>query len=78
MIRLREIRKGKGVTQFELAKVIDVHPQRISEVEHGKTDLRFQEAVKAAQFLHVSLEELAGIPKQKPATEPTARVGMNA
>ena len=60
-MRLREIRKQKGVTQFELGKFINVHPQRISEIEHGKGDIKFQQAVKAAEFLKVSLDELAGI-----------------
>ena len=76
--RLREIRKQRGVTQFELGKFINVHPQRISEVEHGKGDIKFQQAVKAAKFLNVSLDELAGIQNQKPADEATSRVGMNA
>lgn len=75
MNQLREIRKQKGITQFELSKVIDVHPQRISEVEHGKADLRFQEAVKAAKYLNVSLDELAGI-KKEPANFDMSRVGM--
>ncbi len=75
MIQLRQFRKKQKVTQFELSKVIDVPPQRISEVEHGKKDLRFQEAVKAAEYLGVSLDELAGIQKQEPATEQTERVG---
>ena len=59
-MRLREIRKQRGVTQFELGKFINVHPQRISEVEHGKGDLKLQQAIKAAEFLKVSLDELAG------------------
>lgn len=75
MIQLRQFRKKQKVTQFELSKVIDVPPQRISEVEHGKKDLRFQEAVRAAQFLGVSLDELAGIQKREPATVGAARVG---
>ncbi len=61
MNQLREIRKKRGVTQFELGKVINVHPQKISEVELGKKDIRFQEAIKAAQFLNVTLDELAGM-----------------
>lgn len=73
--RLREIRKQRGVTQFELSKFINVHPQRISEVEHGKGDIKFKQAIKAAQFLNVSLDDLAGIQNQKPATGQTARVG---
>lgn len=77
-MRLREIRKKRGVTQFELGKFINVHPQRISEVEHGKGDIKFRQAIRAAQFLNVSLDELAGIQKQEPATADTERVGMNA
>lgn len=61
MNRLREIRQGKNVTQFELGKNVNVHPQKISEFEHGRRDLRLSEAVKAAQFLGVSLDELAGL-----------------
>jgi transcriptional regulator with XRE-family HTH domain len=73
--RLREIRKQRGVTQFELSKFINVHPQRISEVEHGKGDIKFKQAIKAAQFLNVSLDDLAGIQNQKPASAATERVG---
>ena len=60
-MRLREIRKKRGVTQFELGKFINIHPQRISEVEHGKGDIKFKQAIKAAEFLEVSLDELAGL-----------------
>jgi transcriptional regulator with XRE-family HTH domain len=60
-MRLREIRKHRGITQFELGKFIDIHPQRISEIEHGKGDMKLQQAIKAAQFLNVSLDELAGL-----------------
>lgn len=63
-MRLREIRKQRGVTQFELGKFINVHPQRISEVEHGKGDIKFKQAIKTAQFLNVSLDELAGLSNQ--------------
>ncbi len=35
--------------------------QKISEVENGRRDLRFQEAVRIATFLKVSLDELAGL-----------------
>lgn len=61
MIKLRELRNQKNVTQFELSKIIDLPPSRISEIEHGKRDLKITEAVKAAQFLGVSLNDLVGI-----------------
>lgn len=74
---LKQFREIKGKTQFDLGRAINVQPQKISEVERGRRDLRFQEAVRAAKFLDVSLDDLAGIQKQKPATGDTARVGMN-
>ena len=46
---------------LELSKIIDLPPSRISEIEHGKRDLKITEAVKAAQFLGVSLDELVGL-----------------
>ena len=61
MIKLKELRHQRNITQFELSKVIDLPPSRISEIEHGKRDLKISEAVKAAQFLGVSLDELAGM-----------------
>ena len=59
MNKLREIRLQKGITQFELAKYINIHPQRISEYENGKIDLRFGQMVRAAKFLNVNLGALA-------------------
>ena len=61
MNRLRELRMQKGITQLELAKVINVQPGKISNFERGVYDLRFQEAIKAALFLNVSLDYLAGL-----------------
>jgi len=76
MTKLRELRNRRNITQFELSKIIDLPPSRISEIEHGKRDLKITEAVKAAHFLGVSLDELAGIQKQKPATDDAVRVGQ--
>lgn len=72
---LKQIREMKGKTQFDLGRAIGVQPQKISEVERGRRDLRLQEAIRAAIFLDVSLDELAGIQNQKPADEATSRVG---
>jgi transcriptional regulator with XRE-family HTH domain len=77
-MKLRELRLKSGKTQFEVGRAVNVQPQKISEVENGRRDLRFQEAIQIATFLDVSLDELAGIQKQKPATDRTERVGMNA
>jgi len=56
--KLKKYRKKKKMTQFDLAKVIDVPPQRISDFENGKTDLRFGAMVKAADVLGCKVDDL--------------------
>jgi DNA-binding XRE family transcriptional regulator len=56
--RLKEIRKNKGLSQFNLAKLINVYPQKISEVELGKRDFKLAEAIRAAHVLDVEIEDL--------------------
>lgn len=58
MNRLKEIRQNRGLSQFELGKAIDVYPQKISDFECGRRDLRLGEAVKIANALKVSVNEL--------------------
>ena len=77
-MKLKELRLRTGKTQFEVGRAVNVQPQKISEVENGRRDLRFQEAVRIATFLKVSLDDLAGIQKQEPATAGTERVSINA
>ncbi|MHC4533479.1 MAG: helix-turn-helix transcriptional regulator [Planctomycetota bacterium] len=60
-MKLKELRLRTGKTQFDVGRAVNVQPQKISEVENERRDLRFQEAIKIAKFLDVSLDELAGI-----------------
>jgi transcriptional regulator with XRE-family HTH domain len=64
MNRLKKFREMKGRTQFDLGRAIGVQPQKISDFENERRDLRFNEAVKAAKYLGVSLDELAGLKKK--------------
>jgi transcriptional regulator with XRE-family HTH domain len=59
-MNLRKIRQMKDVTQLEVAQAAKVQPGKISAFERGRCDLRLQEAISAAKFLGVSLNELAG------------------
>jgi transcriptional regulator with XRE-family HTH domain len=60
MNRLKEIRKNKRLSQFELGRAIDVYPQKISDFERGRRDLRLSEAKSVAEFLNISLDDLVG------------------
>jgi transcriptional regulator with XRE-family HTH domain len=57
---LKQIRESKRKTQYDVAKAADIQPQKVSEFECGRRDLRLGEAIKVAKFLGVSLNELTG------------------
>ena len=58
MNRLKEIRENRGLSQWELGKVTDIYPQKISDFERGRRDLRLNEAKRVADFLGVLVDEL--------------------
>ncbi len=59
-IRLKSIRKEKKITQRDIAKHIGVTPSFISRVENDTKDISFKLALQIADYLNVSLDELAG------------------
>jgi transcriptional regulator with XRE-family HTH domain len=58
MNRLKEIRENRGLSQWELGKITDIYPQKISDFERGRRDLRLNEAKRVADFLGVLVDEL--------------------
>lgn len=59
-IRLKNIRTEKNVTQEEIAKRIGVTKAYICRVEKGTRDINLSLAADIADYLGVSLDELAG------------------
>lgn len=58
--RLREVRKSKKTTQKELAEQIGIKQNSYSDWENGKTEPSFENLVKLADLLEVSLDSLFG------------------
>lgn len=58
--RLREVRKSKKTTQKELAEQIGIKRNTYSDWENGKTEPSFENLVKLADLLDVSLDWLFG------------------
>jgi transcriptional regulator with XRE-family HTH domain len=58
MNRLKELRQNKGLSQFDLGRTVGIYPQKISDFETGKRDLRLGEAVNIAKVLNVPIDEL--------------------
>ena len=64
-IRLKDIRKKKNITQEEMAKEVGVTPAYICRVEKGTRNISLSLATDIADYLEVSLDEIAGREKIK-------------
>ena len=56
--RIREIRRGKKMTQARLAELSGVEPSNISHIERAATKLSLPTLVNIANALDVTLDEL--------------------
>lgn len=66
-IRLKDVRESRNVTQEDIAQHIGVSQQFISRVEKGTKQISLDLASDVADYLDVSLDEIAG--RQKPETK---------
>lgn len=58
--RIKRLRKNKGLKQQELAEILGIKRNTYSDWENGKTEPRFDNLVKLADFFNVSLDWLFG------------------
>lgn len=58
--RLAEIRKNKKLKQMELAEMLNVSQQVISNIERGVTAPDIEQLKKIADIYNISLDELVG------------------
>ncbi len=56
--RVRAIRRERGMTQAELAKLLDTHFTSISQIERGLRGITVQQLVKLALALNVTPNEI--------------------
>jgi len=56
--RLKQLRKKKGLSQADVAKLIDVHYAQVSRYERGETKPNTQAATKLALALEVTVDYL--------------------
>lgn len=56
--RLEEIRKQKGITQEELADLLEVSRQTIGSLENGRYNPSINLAFKIARFFNMNVEEI--------------------
>lgn len=56
--RIKELRKGKGLTQEKLAEMSGIEPSNISHIERGATKPSLPTLIAIANALGVTLDEL--------------------
>lgn len=53
-ILLEEFLKPVGISQYKLAKDINVHPRRINEIVHGKRSISADTALRLSRYFGMS------------------------
>lgn len=56
--RLEEIRKSRGITQQELANILEVSRQTIGSLENGRYNPSIILAFKIAKFFNLTIEDI--------------------
>ena len=56
--RLAEIRRARGITQEELADVLEVSRQTISSIENGRYNPSIVLAFRIARYFRMTIEEI--------------------
>lgn len=56
--RVEHYRTQKKISQDELAAILDISQQAISDIERGKTEIRVSQLLKIANALNISPEQL--------------------
>lgn len=59
-MRLKEIRKSKGISQLKLAMDLNTNQNTISRYETGEREPGIHELIKIADYFDVSLDYLLG------------------
>lgn len=56
--RLEEIRKSRGITQEELANILEVSRQTIGSLENGRYNPSIILAFKIAKYFNLTIEDI--------------------
>lgn len=63
--RIKELREDKGITQNELANILQVSRQSLSNYENEIVEPNINTLIKMADFFNCSLDYLTGRTKEK-------------
>ena len=61
--RIKQLRLEKGLTQLDIATVLNTDATHVSRIELARVDVRISTAVKIAEALEVPIAELFDLDK---------------
>lgn len=64
-LMLKPMRRAKGMTQAQFAKLIDVSERKLASWERGETNILLEDAFRCAIVLGCDVNDLCGWPKGK-------------
>ncbi len=59
-MRLREVRRAKGISQLKLAMDLNTSQNTISRYETGEREPGIDDLIKLADYFHISVDYLIG------------------
>ena len=59
--RLKELRNEKGLTQQNLAEMLEIKRYNISDWEQGRTEPDIKSIIKLAKFFDISTDYILGV-----------------
>lgn len=63
--RLRECREARGLTQWEVCRVVDITLNRFGRMEKGITQPSYQEGVRLAAYFDADASYLFPVPVEQ-------------
>lgn len=66
--QLRVLRGARGITQWQVAKVVDLSPDRYLRLEKGVSEPSLTEAMRLGAFFNVAPQELFRVEDQAQAS----------
>ena len=58
IVRLKEIRKSKGISQLKMAMDLNTNQNTISRYENGEREPGINELIKIADYFNISIDYL--------------------
>lgn len=63
--RLSELRREKGLSQAEIARLLGVSTTQAGDMERGKTGTTLERLVLLSEYFHVSTDYLLGLKDER-------------